>query len=74
MLPGNIVSALLMDKVGRLSMLGKPFDPIDHACILKHVQSCILGHLRSETIDFLGFKLVVCCLLLSRRLDGSVWY
>lgn len=73
-LPGNIVSALLMDKVGRLSMLGKPFDPIDHACILKHVQSCILGHLRSETIDFLGFKLVVCCLLLSRRLDGSVWY
>ena len=33
-LPGNIVSALLMDKIGRLSMLGEfAFNPLKVVCI-----------------------------------------
>lgn len=40
-LPGNIVSALLMDKIGRLRMLGKG-DP-KHACGPPVVTECFFN-------------------------------
>lgn len=44
-LPGNIVSALLMDKVGRLSMLGEKsqcFSETRYFFYVKHVMVCCL--------------------------------
>ena len=47
-LPGNIVSALLMDKIGRLRMLGKK-SVIRH--VIKRASVMVWGHLETK----LGF-------------------